>query len=47
MSFEKSIQENKKNEKLAEFLGGYFSSKADHTIYWLEEAIKQIQKSEI
>ncbi|MGG3926602.1 helix-turn-helix transcriptional regulator [Metabacillus fastidiosus] len=47
MSFEKSIQENKKNEKLAEFLGGYFSSKADHTIYWLEEAIKQIQKGEI
>lgn len=47
MSFEKKIQEHKSNEELAEFLGGYFSTKADHTIYWLEEAIKRIQKGEI
>ncbi|MEC2077129.1 hypothetical protein [Metabacillus fastidiosus] len=47
MSFENSIQENKRNERLVEFLGIYFSTKPDHIIYWLEEVIKEIQKGEI
>ncbi|KMY53757.1 transcriptional regulator [Bacillus sp. FJAT-27231] len=47
MNFEKPIQQNKRNENLNKFLGGYFSSKADHTIYWLEETIKQIREGNI
>lgn len=47
MEFEKVVEIDEDNEKITKFLGQYFSTKADHTIYWLEEAIKQIKNEEI
>ncbi|MGE7662377.1 PadR family transcriptional regulator [Peribacillus sp. NPDC097197] len=47
--FEKQIKMEKDHdkEKLVEYLGEYFSSRADHTIYWLDEVIKRIQQGEL
>jgi len=43
--YEKHIQNDK--EKLVEFLSGHFSSRAMHTIHWLEELIKLIKQKDI
>lgn len=47
--FEKQIKMKKDHdkEKLVEYLGEYFSSRADHTNYWLDEVIKRIQQGEL
>ena len=47
--FEKQIKMEKDHdkEKLVEYLGEYFSSRADHTIHWLDEVIKRIQQGEL
>ncbi|MFJ7744799.1 PadR family transcriptional regulator [Peribacillus sp. NPDC097295] len=47
--FEKQMKMKKDQdkEKLVEYLGEYFSSRADHTIHWLDEVIKRIQQGEI
>jgi hypothetical protein len=34
-------------ESFKEFMGDYFSTRAEHTIYWLEELIKRIKQEEI
>lgn len=34
-------------EHLVKYLGNYFSSKKEHTTYWLEELIASIEKNEI
>ncbi|MBT2667191.1 PadR family transcriptional regulator [Bacillus sp. ISL-4] len=40
-------QVGKENENIGEFLNGYLSTKADHTIYWFEELIKRIKAKEL
>lgn len=47
-SFEKQIQVNKNTDKqqLVKYLGEYFSTREDHTIYWLDELITRIEKGE-
>ena len=39
------LTEEKKH--LIKYLGDYFSSKKEHTTYWLEELIASIEKNEI
>lgn len=43
MNFDNNIHRDRKSENLHELLIGYFTSKSDHTIYWLEETIRQIE----
>lgn len=45
--YEKKIHTNKDKEKLLDYLGGYFSSRTDHTISWLDELIERIQQGDI
>lgn len=45
--FKKHVSIEKDKEKLNEFIGGYVSTKAEHTIKWLEELIKRIQCGDI
>lgn len=45
MDFE--IQVDKDKEKFIKYLDGYYSTRAEHTIFWLKELIKQIQQKEI
>ncbi|MBA9026503.1 helix-turn-helix transcriptional regulator [Peribacillus huizhouensis] len=47
MDFDKQIQVDKDKENLKEFLGGYISTRTEHTISWLEELIKRIQQMDI
>lgn len=47
MNFENTSKRDKKSENLNELLVGYFTTKSDHTIYWLEEAIKQIEQGNL
>ncbi|MGG0643787.1 helix-turn-helix transcriptional regulator [Sporosarcina gallistercoris] len=47
MNFENNTPRDKKSENLNELLLGYFTTKSDHTIYWLEEAIKQIEQGNL
>jgi DNA-binding PadR family transcriptional regulator len=47
MGFEKQIQIEEENEKLIEFIGGYVSTRSEHTIHWLEELIKRIKQGQI
>lgn len=47
MKFENTSPKDKKSENLHELLIGYFTTKSDHTIYWLEEAIKQIEQDNL
>lgn len=47
LEFEKKVQVDKEKEKLVEFLGSYLSTRADHTIHWLEELIKRIKLGDI
>ncbi|MEK3888356.1 PadR family transcriptional regulator [Bacillus sp. FSL K6-3431] len=46
-SFEEFVQIDQDNERLRKFFAGYFSTKSEHTIYWLGELIQQIQRREI
>ncbi|MBP2240354.1 DNA-binding PadR family transcriptional regulator [Cytobacillus eiseniae] len=41
------VQTYKDSEKIREFLNSYFSTKTEHTIYWLEELIMRIKQGEI
>ena len=45
--FEKKVEVDEENKNLVEFIGEYVTARVDHTIYWLEELIKQIQKEKI
>lgn len=47
--FEKQIQVNKNHDKeqLVKYLGEYFSTREDHTIYWLDELINRIELGEL
>ena len=45
--FKHKVEIDEENEKLIEFVGGYISTRVDHTIYWLEELIEQIQEGKI
>ncbi|TCZ69944.1 PadR family transcriptional regulator [Paenibacillus albiflavus] len=45
--FEGQIKIDENNEKLVKFMVGYFSTKIEHKIYWLEELIKRIKQEEI
>ena len=45
--FEKKVEVDEENKNLVEFIGEYVTARVDHTIYWLEELIKQIQKEQI
>ncbi|WP_432353659.1 PadR family transcriptional regulator [Sporosarcina sp. A2] len=47
MNFKNDSHKDKKSENLNELLVGYFTTKSDHTIYWLEEAIKQIEQGNL
>jgi len=47
MAVEKQMQIDKDKEKFIDFIGGYFSTRAEHTIHWLEELIKQIRNGDI
>jgi len=46
-SLEQRIEINENNEKLLGFISGYFTTRADHTIYWLDELIKRIKDGNI
>ncbi|MBD7945453.1 MULTISPECIES: PadR family transcriptional regulator [Psychrobacillus] len=41
------VQLSEEKEHLVKYLGEYFSSKKEHTTYWLEELIKRIERNEI
>jgi len=45
--FKERVKIDEDKKAFAEFMVGYASTKADHTIYWLEELIKRIQEGEI
>lgn len=45
--FKKKVEIDEENENLIEFIGGYVSTRVDHTVYWLEELIEQIQQGKI
>ncbi|MBQ4869512.1 PadR family transcriptional regulator [Priestia megaterium] len=45
--YEKHIQKDKEKEKFVEFMNGYFSTRSEHTIHWLDELIKGIKQGEI
>lgn len=45
--FEKKVEVDEENKNLVEFIGEYVTARVDHTIYWLEELIKQIQQGKI
>jgi DNA-binding PadR family transcriptional regulator len=45
--FKKRVEVDEENENLIEFIGEYVTAKVDHTVYWLEELIKQIQQGKI
>lgn len=45
--FDSQIMIDENNEKFVKFMVGYFSTKVEHKIYWLEELIKQIKQEEI
>lgn len=47
LDFEKQIRKDQVKENFLNYLQGYYSSKSEHTIYWLEELIKQIQEKKI
>ncbi|MDW0109794.1 PadR family transcriptional regulator [Sporosarcina aquimarina] len=47
MNFENTSKRDRKSENLNELLVGYFTTKSDHTIYWLEEAIIQIEQGNL
>lgn len=47
LDFEKQIRIEKDKEKFMKYLDSYYSTRSEHTIYWLEELIKQIQQREI
>ncbi|MCM3758010.1 helix-turn-helix transcriptional regulator [Sporosarcina aquimarina] len=47
MKFENTSQKDKKSENLHELLIGYFTTKSDHSNYWLEEAIRQIEQDNL
>ena len=46
-SLEQRIPIREHNEKFFGFISGYFTTKADHTIYWLDELIKRIKDGQI
>lgn len=45
--FENKVQIDEENKNLVGFIGEYVSAQVDHTIYWLEKLIKQIQQGKI
>lgn len=45
--YEEKVEVDKNQEKFSEFMLGYVSTKAEHTIYWLEELIKRVKQGEI
>ncbi|MEK5175807.1 PadR family transcriptional regulator [Heyndrickxia sp. FSL W8-0496] len=45
--YEEKVEVDKAQEKFSEFMLGYVSTKAEHTIYWLEELIKRVKQGEI
>ncbi|OCA89904.1 PadR family transcriptional regulator [Pradoshia sp. D12] len=45
--FEKKVEVDEENKNLVEFIGEYVTARVDHTIYWLEELIKQIKQRKI
>lgn len=47
MNFENTAYKDKKSENLNELLVGYFTTKSDHTIYWLEKTITQIEQDNL
>jgi hypothetical protein len=47
LDFKKKIQIDKDNEKLIVFIGGFVSTRLEHSIYWLEELIKQIRQGNL
>ena len=46
-SLEQRIPIDERNEKFLGFISGYFTTRADHTIYWLDELIKKIKDGQI
>lgn len=47
LELENKIQIDQEKVKFVEFLSGYFSSRTEHTMYWLEKLISQIKQGEI
>ncbi|EXY05687.1 MULTISPECIES: PadR family transcriptional regulator [Bacillus cereus group] len=45
--YENHIPKDTEKENLVEFFSGYFSSRAEHTVHWLEELIQLIKKEEL
>ncbi|MCM3238864.1 helix-turn-helix transcriptional regulator [Heyndrickxia oleronia] len=45
--YEEKVEVDKNQEKFSEFMLGYVSTKAEHTIYWLDELIKRVKQGEI
>ena len=45
--FKTKVQIDEENKNLIEFVGGYISTRVDHTVYWLDELIQQIQEGKI
>ncbi|KAB7665903.1 PadR family transcriptional regulator [Bacillus sp. B1-b2] len=46
-SLEQRMSVDASKEKFMGFISGYYTTKADHTIYWLDELIKRITNEEI
>ncbi|MBD7907740.1 PadR family transcriptional regulator [Sporosarcina gallistercoris] len=47
MNFDNTSPRDEKSENLNDLLVGYFTTKSDHTIHWLEEAIRQIEQGNL
>ena len=44
---ESKVQLSEDKKQLVNYLGEYFSSKKEHTTYWLEELVKRVEREEI
>ena len=45
--YKEKVEIDEENKNLIEFIEGFVSTRVDHTVYWLEELIEQIQQGKI